>query len=30
MEYLTKEDIIFINQKTIKKHGGILSLLTIY
>jgi len=22
MEYLTKEDIIFINQKTIKKHGG--------
>lgn len=22
MEYLTKEDIIFINQKTVKKHGG--------
>lgn len=22
MEYLTKEDIIFINQKTIKQHGG--------
>lgn len=22
MEYLTKADIIFINQKTIKKHGG--------
>lgn len=22
MEYLQKEDIIFINQKTIKKHGG--------
>ena len=22
MEYLQKEDIVFINKKTIKKHGG--------
>ena len=22
MEYLQKEDIVFINQKTIDKHGG--------